>query len=301
MNRIVSISLGSNKRDKTTEASFADQKFLIERRGTNGNLQQAIDLIKELDPQVNAFGLGGIDLYLWANDRKYTVRDALKLKNAAHHAFVADGSGLKHTLERKVIQDLQNVDLPIPINQAKVLMVSGVDRWGMAETLYSTAKQVVLGDLAFAVGIPIKINTLATLGILGRLLLPIISKVPFNLIYPTGDQQKAPKPKCKSWFDWADIVAGDFHYIKRYAPALMQNKTVITNTTTEEDREWLKETGVTTLITSTPVINGRSFGANVLEACILTLINKPLEALTNDDYASIIIQLNLGANITKLQ
>lgn len=298
--RIISISLGSSKRDKVTESTFGSDTFSIERRGTNGDLRQAISLIKELDSHVNAFGLGGIDLYLWANGRKYVVRDALKLKNAATRAFVADGSGLKHTLERKVIKDLVSADLPVQLSKAKVLMVSGVDRWGMAETLFQTADKVVLGDLAFAIGLPIKINTLATLGILGRLLLPIISNVPFNIIYPTGEKQKESTPKCNSWFTEADIIAGDFHYIKRYAPETLIGKTVITNTTTEEDRTWLKMIGVHTLVTSTPVINGRSFGANVLEAIILTLVNKPLEAVTIDDYNRMIEQLKLGANISKL-
>jgi len=43
----------------------------------------------------------------------------------------------------------------------------------------------------------------------------------------------------------------------------------LTNTTTSENVEELKKRGVSLLITTTPVIEGRSFGTNVLEGVSL--------------------------------
>ena len=63
MRRIVSVSLGSSKRDHKVTADIMGEEFEIERIGTDGNIGAAIDLIKELDGKVDALGMGGIDLY----------------------------------------------------------------------------------------------------------------------------------------------------------------------------------------------------------------------------------------------
>ena len=38
-----------------------------------------IDIITELDGKVDAFGLGGMDLYVHAVDRRYEIRDARRI------------------------------------------------------------------------------------------------------------------------------------------------------------------------------------------------------------------------------
>jgi len=48
----------------------------------------------------------------------------------------------------------------------------------------------------------------------------------------------------------------------------------LTNTTTSENVEELKKRGVSLLITTTPVIEGRSFGTNVLEGVFTALLGK---------------------------
>src|SRR5690554_3650848 len=101
MKRIVSVSLGSSKRDHAVETELLGEKFSVERIGTNGDIKKMIALIRELDGKVDAFGLGGIDLYIQAVDRRYTLRDAQKIAAAARSTPIVDGSGLKNTLERK--------------------------------------------------------------------------------------------------------------------------------------------------------------------------------------------------------
>lgn len=59
MKHIVSISLGSAKRDHKAVEQFGKETFYIERIGTDGDKAKATTLIKELDGKVDAFGLGG--------------------------------------------------------------------------------------------------------------------------------------------------------------------------------------------------------------------------------------------------
>jgi len=128
---VVSVSLGSSRRDHKVQVALFGEEFEISRRGTDGNFDQAIALLQELDGKVDAIGLGGIDVYLYAGKTRYVVQDGLKLMQAVHKTPVVDGSGLKNTLERETVYFLrQNTDLLPP--KTKILMVSAVDRFGMA-------------------------------------------------------------------------------------------------------------------------------------------------------------------------
>ena len=106
MKKVVSVSLGSSKRDHEVLTSFLGQEFSIKRIGTNGDIDKAVELIKSLDGEIDAFGMGGIDLYIVAGKHRYTLRDAKVLRKASVKTPMVDGSGLKNTLERKIIKYL---------------------------------------------------------------------------------------------------------------------------------------------------------------------------------------------------
>lgn len=299
MKHVVSVSLGSSKRNHSVETEILGEKFKIERIGTDGDMKKAIELIRELDGKVDAFGMGGIDLYICIGNRKYAFRDALNIARAAQKTPIVDGSGLKNTLERNVIRYL-NDELGMSFQNKKVLLVSGMDRFGMAETFESLKSDLVLGDLIFALGIPIKIKSLKTLDKLARLLAPIVVKLPFKYLYPTGKKQETVNPKYSKYYQEAEIIAGDFHFIKKYMPYDMKGKTIITNTVTSEDIENLKKRGVATLVTTTPNLNGRSFGTNVMEGVFVSLIKKPLSQITAQDYSELLNKMNFKPRVEVL-
>jgi len=270
--RIVSVSLGSSKRDKTVRSELLGVPLQLDRKGVDGKLYRAVELISRLAPEVQAIGLGGIDLYLFAGNRRYVVRDALKLARAAGTTPVADGSQLKRILEPQQMEYLLNERPDIPVKGKKVLMVSAVDRTGMAQVLDEAAGEIVFGDLFFGLGVPLPLRSYRAVVNLARALLPLITKLPFQVLYPTGEKQEKVRPKHRRWLEWANVIAGDYHYIRRNLPESLTGKVIITNTTTEDDRKLLRERGLNHLITTTPVVDGRSFGMNVLEGSIQALI-----------------------------
>jgi len=298
--RVVSVSLGSSKRNHKVETEFMGEKFSIERIGTDGDMNRAISLIRQLDGKVDAFGMGGIDLYIYVAGKRYVIRDAKKLIAAARMTPMVDGSGLKNTLERRCIQQLAASDW-LQLRGKKVLMVCGVDRFGMAEALVEAGCDVVFGDLIYTVGIPIPLRSLVALRRVGRALAPIIVNLPFKMLYPTGKEQEVIIPKHSEYYYEADIIAGDFNYIKRYLPPRLDGKIVITNTTTREDVELLRERGVKVLVTTTPEMQGRSFGTNVLEALLVAILRKPVEAITPEDYLRLLDELDIKPTVTWLK
>lgn len=284
------MSLGSPKGDKTISAAFLGEEFEISRIGTNGDMARFAQLVRELDGKVDAIGLGGINLYLYAGSRRYAIRDAAKLAANARITPVVDGSGIKNSLERETIERLQREGIA-DFQDKNVLVVCGVDRFGVAESTARLAKSVVYGDLMFNVGIPLPIRSWGGLKAVGRALLPLICVLPFQWLYPTGEKQAEITPRYEKYFRWADVIAGDYKIIGRYMPppesGALAGKMVITNTLTPDDVENLKARGVKTLVTPASELDGRTFATNVLEGVFIVLAGKRPEAMSTQDYLDV--------------
>lgn len=299
MKRVVSVSLGSSQRNHQAVAEFGGQTFCIERIGTDGDKEKAIALIKELDGKVDAIGMGGTDLYIFAGGRRYTFRESVRIAAAAKKTPIVDGSGLKNTLERRVVKTLAE-KYGMNFKDRPVLVVCAVDRFGLAEALAEAGCKTVYGDLLFGLGIPIPIRTLDGLARLARIAAPIITKLPVSMFYPTGESQQHNRPRFCRYFAEADIIAGDFHYIRRHMPEQLIGKTIITNTVTKDDEALLKDRGVQTLVTTTPDMGGRSFGTNVLEGVLVALAGKPQAKLAAKDYERLLDEIGLEPRIMRL-
>jgi hypothetical protein len=97
------------------------------------------------------------------------------------------------------------------------------------------------------------------------------------------------------------VIAGDWHYIRKYMPDQIPNKTVITNTVRKADIEFLRGAGAARVITTTPVIEGETFATNVMEGVIVALTGRPPDALTPDDYLKTLCELGWSPSVIELK
>ena len=300
MKKIVSVSLGSSTRDHHAVVNLLGEAFDISRVGTDGKLDAAIAKVHELDGKVDAIGLGGIDVYLYAGKHRYALRDGLRLLDAAKVTPVVDGSGLKNTLEREAVRFMQE-DLGISLKGKHVLMVSALDRFGMAQALVDAGADVLFGDFIFALDLDKPVKGLHEFEEMAEKYLPDACKLPFQFFYPTGKkQEKPPEPKYPQYYHDADIIAGDFHFMRQFMPDDLNGKIVLTNTVTEKDVDELRKRGVKMLITTTPDFQGRSFGTNVVEAALLALLGKKWDEVTPGDYERVLHELHLKPRVINL-
>ena len=300
MKRVVSVSLGSSSRDHRATVTLMGEEFDISRVGTDGKLDAAIAMVRELDGNVDAIGLGGIDVYLYAGRHRYALRDGLRLLEAAKITPIVDGSGLKNTLEREAVRFMQD-ELGIKLRGKSVLMVSALDRFGMAQALVDAGADVLFGDFIFALDKDMPVRDLHEFEELAEKYLPDACKLPFQFFYPTGKKQdKPPEPKYPQYYEQADIIAGDFHFMRQFMPERLDGKLVLTNTVTERDVAELAARGVSTLITTTPEIAGRSFGTNVLEAALVALLGKRWSDVLPEDYERLLAELHLRPRVVRL-
>ena len=303
MKTALSISVGSTLRDHVSVVSLLGHDVRVERKGTDGDFDKANQLYREWDGRVDAFGVGGVDLGVTIYDRHYPFYDALRVVEGVTKTPYTDGDGLKNTLERRVIPYIQE-RIGDDLQPRRALVCTGADRFGMALSFFDAGfrnEDVVFGDLMFGLGLPIAIRGgPANIVRLARILMPLVGRLPFSFLYPTGREQEKHTPKFKRWYNWATIIAGDCIFVKRYSPPRMDGKIVVTNTTTAHDVELFRERGVRYLVTTTPRLEGgRSFGTNATEAA-LTAASGVGRRLTYDELEDILDETKMVPTIEKL-
>ena len=148
MKRVVSVSLGSPRRNQDLELEVSGSRLMVQRVGAGGNLEYMAQILKDLDGKVDALGLGGINLTLRAGRRRYLLRDGVRLAAQVRATPLVDGSGFKDTVERDLVLYLQE-KLGWPRRGQVVLMVSALDRYGLAEALELAGCRLIIGDALF--------------------------------------------------------------------------------------------------------------------------------------------------------
>jgi hypothetical protein len=300
MKRAVSISLGSSTRNKAVEIELLGENVSIERIGTDGDMEKAAQLYRELDGEVDAFGVGGADLGAMVDNKWYPLHSVKPMVRYVEKTPIVDGAGLKNTLENQVVPLLES-QIPAYLDKMsrKTFMTLGVDRWGMTLSFVDGGYECVFGDLMFGLGIPIPLRSKESLKRIAGIIMPVAGRLPFNWIYPTGEKQETRVPKWEDYYKWATVIAGDCHYIKRHMPERLDGKIIVTNTTTTSDIELFRQSGINYIVTSTPVLDGRSFGTNMMEAALVAVSGKR-RVLNNEEINHLLDQLGFKPQIQEL-
>jgi hypothetical protein len=285
MKHAVSISIGSSKRNKTVQIDILGEKVQLERIGTDGNLQEAARLYREMDGKVDAFGVGGTILGFLISNRWYPLHSLQSLFAGVKQTPLVDGTGLKETLELKAADNLDR-ELGDQVGIKRAFMTSAVDRFGLSHGFYRAGYECIIGDLMFALGLSLPIRKEKTLIKVAKVLLPVMTRLPFEWLYPVGEAQEKRTPRFQKYFEWATVINGDCHYITRYMPDRLDGKIIVTNTTTADDRELFRHSGVKYLMTTTPMLEGRTFGTNMMEAALVAAagIRRQIDYARDKDY-----------------
>jgi len=274
------------------------ERVQIERIGTDGDTKKAAQLYNDLDGQVDAFGVGGADLDLWVADKRYPFPEIYRMIAGVRKTPVVDGGGLQNTVEREIMQFVEK-EIGASISPKRCLIPSAASRYGMAQSAVEAGYDIILGDMMFSLGLPIRLHTLRAVRRLARALVPVVTQVPLKWLYPTGDKQSEIIPKWGRFYGWASVIAGDFLYIKRHMPPSMEGKVIVTNTTTPADVQSLRDRGVAYLVTTTPRLEGRSFGTNAMEAALVALAGKG-RPLTREELRELLDRLNYKPTLEAL-
>jgi hypothetical protein len=298
MKHIVSISLGSRSRDYRIEIELMGEQLLIERIGVDGDTAEALRLYREYDGRVDCFGIGGATLSISAGRASYELSHVRRLMQAVRQTPYVDGAGFRDVVERQMAQAIE-AEIAEAVNPRTALITCAADRLAMALSFEELGYELILGDLAFSLGVPLALHSMAALQRLMAVLGPLFRHMPMRWLYPTGQKEDHTEPRFPAWFARAGVIAGDCNYIRRHMPQDMAGKIIATNTTTELDVRLFRERGVTYLVTSTPRLGTRSFGTNVMEATLVALAGKG-RALEPHEVQEMVTLLGWHPNIERL-
>jgi len=295
---VVSVSLGSSTRDKSVLVELGGVEVRADRRGVDGDLAAFNRLMRELDGTVDVLSVGGTEIAFHVDGDVLKFHSTDKLIEGVGKTPLVDGAGLKLTLERRVFElAATNPTMePAPSFRQAFLNIA-LDRWGMALAVEEASDSVVYGDLMFSFGVPIALRSLRQVRRMAHMLVPVAGRLPLKWLYPTGENQTVRDPKFAKHFEGSDLICGDFLYIAKHAPDDLSGKTILTNTTTEENVDWLSGTGAVQLITTTPRFDGRSFGTNLTEALITAAVGAD-RRLTIDEMNAAIDDLGIRPSVT---
>lgn len=288
MKKVAIVSLGPKGVESGFQYEFRGQPVEVEWHATDGDVRVAGERIASLDGKVDAIGLDSMNRAYHVAGTDYPIREVAEITRGATRTPVVDGSNLKRTLERWAVTWMQDKEPDLLRSTTHVFFPNGVDRWHMAKVFAEYTEHLEFGDAMFHWSWPWTVKGLSQLETYASWLLPWVCDRPYKALYPTGKRQTESSPRYSKAFRKADVIAGSIHYIRRYAPLDIRNKIVVTNALSPEDYEDLRERGVRTVITTTPEMNGRSYGTNVLEAIMVATQEKKASQLKTDDFLAMI-------------
>ncbi|RRR65787.1 MAG: serine carboxypeptidase [Candidatus Viridilinea halotolerans] len=274
MKRIVSISLGSAARDYRVTTTVLGRNVAVDRIGANGSVARAAELLRSFDGHADAIGLGGLTPVFRVGQARYPHRQAIQIAAQATRTPVVDGAVIKATLERWAIAQAAR-QLPSLFRYQRVLLTSGIERYQLAAAIAQHDAELRFADPLIHLGLPnLPLpRTLAQLELYAATTLPITALLPYRLLHPVALGQEGHDSRLTSLFQWANVIAGDFAFIRRFAPQDLSGKSIITDDPTPAEIEDLRQRGVTTLVTMTPPLSPeRPFmAADVLEALVTAI------------------------------
>ena len=306
MKEVVSVTLGRSARDYELTTTLLGQQVRVRRIGTDGDVQRAKMLISEFDGQVDAIGLGGVVPVFEVGSNAYVHQQAREIATQARQTPTADGILMKATLERWAVAQAVAKE-PGRFNYRRALVFSGIERYPLAQALSGYNVELRFADPRIHFGFPWSLPSLKLLELYASRAMPYLADKPYYRVHPIGRDMPTSK-RLKKDSHWADILVGDFAYIRRYAPYNLQGKTIFTDDPSPAEIAELKERGVHTLITMTPTITEEHpfVPADILEAMVLAVTGRTrldealvLQVISDADWTPSIQRLTNEEEIDK--
>jgi predicted amino acid dehydrogenase len=292
--QVVSISLGPSTNDYEFETEFLDQQFTVTRKGTDGDLDKAAELLLHWDKKADAIGLGRIKFPYGIGPRYLTKKQHHHLKDlgAQIQTPVTMGSALRDVSFEWALRYIE-YKFGSYFNNARVLFLSGMNNYRIAKVMSEFTDNLTFADPVLENSIPKFLNSLDHLEAYAQSAHEVLQWVPSKRLADSV-------VPVKTWNAYilrkaaqkANIIVVPFSgfddYLKDFTLEELGGKTIITSTAYDERVAFLKERGVDVIIDTTPKILQRVVAPNVLEALILAALGQKTDKVHADDLLEII-------------
>jgi predicted amino acid dehydrogenase len=297
MKRIVSVSLGPSSADYDFTTTFLGHEFHLRRVGADWSIKAAETLLAKHEREADAIGLGMVRDHAVVGTSRYTDPLTARLEGVVTKVPVTTGATLRAMFDEWATRHVQREEGQYFTN-ARVLFLSGITNYRIASILSEYTKNLKFADPVTLDGVPKVLSSLSGLETYASTRSTFRRWTKASAVGQDGPPRTGwSRAAIHKAMEWAHFLAGAYQEVEQYGPEDLQKKVVLTSSITDDSLERLGEKGVYVVIDRTPKLLDRVVGLNVIEAMVLSLLDKRADEALQDDYLSLLGDLDLSPRL----
>ncbi len=298
MKQIIQISLDASRDNFDFETEFLGKKFHVRRFGTDGDLEEATDLLLRWNKKADAIGLGGVkfaNTYKPGAKRNKEIRKLLELGTQVHTP-VTTGETLRSVGHEWALRHIQFKYGNNYFTNARVFFFSGVVSHSIASVMAEYTDNLTFADLLLENSVPKFIHTIKELDLYTGHVRDAMGWIPGKrFVSDSAPVRSLVNNLMHKAVREAHILVVphyQFHkYLNHYTIEELKGKTIISSTVYDDRVAYLKDKGVDVIIDTTPKILKKVVGVSVLEALLFAALDIDQDQGSEDDLLEVISDL----------
>jgi hypothetical protein len=232
MKKVVTVTLGSSKKDFEFKTKFLGQEFQVRRFGADKDSSKAWELMRRQQANADAIALSDMPDHYHVGLRTVINKKSQHLMQVVTRVPVTTGASLRRLLQVRAVRYVQK-ELGRYFNNNLVLFLSGMRNYDMAVALSDYTRNLSFADPVFHAASPVLLGSLDQLELFakGKELLP--DGVPGDFlksVLGTLKNKIVANAVAKS-----HVIVGTFREIQAVASGgNLEGKTLITSAVDDE-------------------------------------------------------------------
>ena len=291
MKKVVTVTLGSSKKDFEFKTTFLGQEFSVRRLGADKDSSKAWELMRRQQANADAIALSDMVDHYHVGLRTVVNRESQRLMQVVTRVPVTTGASLRRLLQVRAVRHVQK-ELGNYFNNNLVLFLSGMRNYDMAVALSDYTRNLSFADPVFQAGSPLLLSSLEQLELYakGKELLPGIVPGKFlKSVLSTLKNKIVANAVAKS-----HVIVGTFREIQAVSSSgNLDGKTLITSAIDDEALAFFAKHKVNLVVDVSPKLFDKVVGISTITAMILASTGKSESELSDHDFEEIINELDI--------
>ena len=304
MKQIIQISLDASRDNVDFKTEFLGKKFHVRRFGTDGDLEEATDLLLQWNKKADAIGLGGVKYattFKSGTKLNKKIRKLLKLGTQVHTP-VTMGDTLRSVGHEWSLRHIQFKYGNNYFTNARVFFFSGTISYSIARVMAEYTDNLIFADLLLENSVPKFIHTIKDLDLYTGHIRGAMDWIPGKRFVSDARPVRslADNLMRKSVREAHILVVPHYHfhkYLDHYTIEELKGKTIISSTVYDDRVAYLKDKGVDVIIDTTPKILKKVVGVSALEALLFAALDIDQDQGSEDDLLEVISDLKMPPRI----
>ncbi len=291
MKKVVTVTLGSSKKDFEFKTKFLGQEFQVRRFGADKDSSKAWELMRRQQANADAIALSDMPDHYHVGLRTVINKKSQHLMQVVTRVPVTTGASLRRLLQVRTVRYVQK-ELGNYFNNNLVLFLSGMRNYDMAVALSDYTRNLSFADPVFHAASPVLLSSLDQLELFakGKELLP--DGVPgefLKSVLGTLKNKIVANAVAKS-----HVIVGTFREIQAVASGgNLEGKTLITSAVDDEAFAFFARHKVNLAVDVSPKLFEQVVGISTITAMILAATGKAESELTDHDFEEILHELDI--------